>query len=304
MSLNKKIFNVALSLGAFLFVQSPIEAQQAMVKVDGSSTVYPIIEAVAEEFSKVNKNVKVTAGFSGTGGGFKKFAAGEIDICNASRPIKDSEKAELAKKGNKYHEVKVAYDGLSVVVNPANTFVDYLTVEELTKIWAPGSKVKTWADVRSTWPKKAIKLYGPGTDSGTFDFFTEVINKKAQASRSDYTKSEDDNVLVKGVAGDKDALAYLGHAYVEENKDSLKVVPIGPSKEKAIYPTTENIKSNAYTPLSRPLFIYVSDKSLKRKEVKDFVAFTLKNSAKLVAEVGYVPLNDSEYQAESKVLAR
>lgn len=289
-----------------LFVGAFAHAQKQMVKIDGSSTVYPIIEAVAEEFSKVkdNKAIRVTAGFSGTGGGFKKLVAGEIDICNASRPIKDSEKAELEKKNVKYHEIKVAYDGLSVVVNPANTFVDYLSAEELAKIWSPTSKVKTWADVRSTWPKEAIKLYGPGTDSGTFDFFTEVINKKAQASRADFTKSEDDNVLVQGVSGDKNALAYLGHAYVEENKGKLKVVPIGVSKAKAVLPTTESIKSNAYTPLSRPLFIYVADSSLKRPEVKSFVAFMLKNSSKLVAEVGYVPLTDKEYQTESKVLAR
>lgn len=301
MNLKNVILTAALTMGASVSAYA-----NQMVKIDGSSTVYPIIEAVAEEFSKAkeNKAIRVTAGFSGTGGGFKKLISGEIDICNASRPIKDSEKAELQKKNVKYHEIKVAYDGLSIVVNPANTFVDYLSVEELAKMWAPGSKVKTWADVRSSWPKEPIKLYGPGTDSGTFDFFTEVINKKAQVSRSDYTKSEDDNVLVQGVGGDKNALAYLGHSYVEENKDKLKVIPIGPTKDKAIYPTTENIKSNSYAPLSRPLYIYVADNSLKRKEVKNFVAFMLKNSAKLVAEVGYVPLTEKEYQIESKVLAR
>ncbi|MEZ4816196.1 MAG: PstS family phosphate ABC transporter substrate-binding protein [Bdellovibrionota bacterium] len=300
MNFKNKVFTIVFAMGTSLSVY----ANTQMVKIDGSSTVYPIIEAVAEEFSKVNPKIRVTAGVSGTGGGFKKFIAGEIDICDASRPVKDSEKAELTKKGIKYHEVKVGYDGLSVIINPANTFVDYLSTEELAKIWAPGSKVKTWADIRSTWPKKEIKLYGPGTDSGTFDFFTEVINGKSQVSRSDFTKSEDDNVLVKGVAGDKFALAYLGHAYVEENKDSLKVVPIGPSKEKAITPTTETIKNNTYAPLSRPLFIYVADKSLKKPEVKSFIEFMLKNSSKLVSEVGYVPLTDMEYQTETKVLAR
>ncbi len=295
--------NIVTLAFAAASIALPALAATPMVKIDGSSTVYPIIEAVSEEFSKANPKIRVTAGVSGTGGGFKKFIAGEIDICNASRPIKDSEKAELTKKGLKYHEVKIAFDGLSIIVNPANTFVDYLSVAELNKIWAPGSKVKMWSDVRSTWPKKAIKLYGPGTDSGTFDYFTEVINGKAQVSRSDYTKSEDDNVLVKGVAGDQNALAYLGHSYVEENARALRAVPIGDTKEKAVLPTTETIMSNTYAPLSRPVFIYVAEKSMKRKEVKDFVLFALKNPA-LIKEVGFVPLKDTEYQAQTKVLAR
>ncbi len=300
MNIKNRMSVLAFAIGGVLVAK----AATPMVKIDGSSTVYPIIEAVAEEFSKVNPQVRVTAGVSGTGGGFKKFIAGEIDICNASRPVKDAEKADLAKKGIKYTEIKIGYDGLSIIVNPANTFVDYISTAELAKLWGTDSKVKTWADLRKGWPAKAIKLYGPGTDSGTFDFFTEVINGKAQVSRADFTKSEDDNVLVQGVIGDKDALAYLGHSYVEQNKDKLKVVPVGDTKAKAVSPTTETIKSGTYAPLSRPLFIYVADSSLKKKEVKEFIEFTLKNSTKLVSEVGYVPLNETEYKTQTKLLAR
>jgi len=198
------------------------------VKVDGSSTVFPITEAVAEEFGKVKKHrrVRVTVGVSGTGGGFKKFLAGETDINDASRPIKQKEIDKAQKNGVQYIELPVAYDGLSVVVNKRNTWVDYLTVAELHKIWKPGSTVKTWKDIRSNWPDQKIQLYGPGTDSGTFDYFTEVINGKSQVSRSDFTKSEDDNVLVKGVAGDKGSLGYFGFAYYVENADKVKAVPI------------------------------------------------------------------------------
>lgn len=300
MNIKNKMSVLAFAIGGVLVAK----AATPMVKIDGSSTVYPIIEAVAEEFSKVNPQVRVTAGVSGTGGGFKKFIAGEIDICNASRPVKEAEKADLTKKGIKYTEIKIGYDGLSVIVNPANTFVDYISTAELAKLWGTDSKVKTWADLRKGWPAKAIKLYGPGTDSGTFDFFTEVINGKAQVSRADFTKSEDDNVLVQGVIGDKDALAYLGHSYVEQNKGKLKVVPVGDTKAKAVSPTTETIKNGTYAPLSRPLFIYVANNSLAKKEVKDFVEFALKNSTKLVSEVGYVPLNENEYKTQTKLLAR
>lgn len=276
----------------------------ASVKIDGSSTVYPIIEAVSEEFSKTEPSIRVTAGVSGTGGGFKKFIAKEIDICSASRPAKKEEIASLAKNGIKFEEIKVAYDGLSLVVNPKNTFVDYLSVEELAKIWGKDSKVKTWADIRPTWPAKPIKLYGPGTDSGTFDFFTEAINGKAQVSRSDYTKSENDNVLVQGVSGDENALAYFGHAYVEANKSVLKIVPVGSSLKTAITPTSKTIKDGTYKPLSRPLFVYVNKESLKKAEVKKFLTFMINNSEKLVTEVGYVPLQAKEYKEQNKILAR
>ena len=234
----------------------------------------------------------------------KKFIAKEIDICNASRPAKKEEITSLAKNGIKFEEIKVAYDGLSIVVNPKNTFVDYLSVEELAKIWGKDSKVKTWADIRPTWPAKPIKLSGPGTDSGTFDFFTEAINGKAQVSRSDYTKSENDNVLVQGVSGDENALAYFGHAYVEANKSVLKVVPVGSSLKTAITPTSKTIKDGTYKPLSRPLFVYVNKESLKKAEVKKFLTFMINNSEKLVTEVGYVPLQVKEYKEQTKILAR
>ncbi|MFQ6615037.1 MAG: PstS family phosphate ABC transporter substrate-binding protein, partial [Fidelibacterota bacterium] len=209
---------------------------QGTVKIDGSSTVFPITEAVAEEFGKVreHRKIRVTVGVSGTGGGFKKFLAKETDINDASRPIKQKEIDKANKNGVKYIELPVAYDGLSVVINKKNTWVDYLTVAELNKIWKPGSAVKTWKDIRSNWPNLKIQLYGPGTDSGTFDYFTEVINGKSQVSRSDFTKSEDDNVLVNGVAGDKGSLGYFGFAYYVENRDKLRVVPIKQGNKKPV----------------------------------------------------------------------
>ena len=268
------------------------------VKVDGSSTVFPITEAVAEEFGKVmeHRRVRVTVGVSGTGGGFKKFLAGETDINDASRPIKQKEVDKARKNGIQYIELPVAYDGLSVVVNKKNTWVDYLTVAELHKIWKPGSTVKTWKDIRSNWPDQKIQLYGPGTDSGTFDYFTEVINGKSQVSRSDFTKSEDDNVLVKGVAGDKGSLGYFGFAYYIENKDKLKVVPIKQGNKKPVSPTMTTINNSSYAPLSRPIFIYVNLQSAKKPEVRKFIHFYLKNAKELVKEVGYVPLPDQDYQ--------
>ena len=268
------------------------------VKVDGSSTVFPITEAVAEEFGKVkaNRRVRVTVGVSGTGGGFKKFLAGETDINDASRPIKQKEIDKAKKNGVQYIELPVAYDGLSVVVNKSNTWVDFLTVAELHKIWKPGSTVKTWKDIRSSWPNQKIQLYGPGTDSGTFDYFTEVINGKSQVSRSDFTKSEDDNVLVTGVAGDKGSLGYFGFAYYVENKDKLKVVPIKQGDKNPVPPTMTTINNGSYAPLSRPIFIYVNLKSAHKPEVREFVRFYLKQAKELATEVGYVPLPDQEYQ--------
>lgn len=268
---------------------SAITKLSGSVAIDGSSTVYPITEAVAEEFGKVQPAVKVTVGISGTGGGFKKFCAGETDISDASRPIKKEEAGAAAKNKVSYIELPVAYDGISVVVNAKNTWCDKLTVAELKKIWEPGSKIKTWADVRKGFPNKALKLYGPGTDSGTFDYFTEAINGKAKASRADYTASEDDNVLVQGVAGDQYALGYFGFAYYEENKSKLKVIPIDNGKG-AIGPSQKTIANGTYAPLSRPLFIYVSSRATKRAEVDGFVQFYLKNASKLAKEVGYIPL--------------
>jgi phosphate transport system substrate-binding protein len=268
------------------------------VRVDGSSTVFPITEAVAEEFGMLreHRRVRVTVGVSGTGGGFKKFLAGETDINDASRPIKQKEIDKARKNGVKYIELPVAYDGLSVVINKKNTWVDYLTVAELNKIWKPGSTVKTWKDIRPNWPDQKIQLYGPGTDSGTFDYFTEVINGKSQVSRSDFTKSEDDNVLVKGVAGDKGSLGYFGFAYYVENKDKLKIVPIKQGNKNPVAPTMTTINNGSYAPLSRPIFIYVNLQSAKKPEVRAFVRFYLKNAKELSKEVGYVPLMDQDYQ--------
>jgi phosphate transport system substrate-binding protein len=266
------------------------------VKADGSSTVAPITEAAAEEFQNVNPGVQVTSATSGTGGGFKKFVVGETDINNASRPIKDKEKATAEQNKIEYVEFTVANDGLSIVVNKENNWVDNITVEELKKIWEPNSKVKKWSDVRPNWPNEEIKLYGPGTDSGTFDYFTEAIVGKEDASRSDYTASEDDNVLVKGIEGDKNSLGYFGYAYYVENKDKLKVVPVVGKDGKAVTPSDETIKHGEYKPLSRPLFIYVNKKSLERPEVKAFVKFYLENGAKLASEVGYTPLKDEQYK--------
>lgn len=265
------------------------------IKIDGSSTVFPITEAVAEEFKKINPDVNTTVGISGTGGGFKKFTVGETDISDASRPIKDKEKKVAEENKIEYIEIPVAYDGLSVVVNKDNTWVDKLTVEELKKIWEPESKVKKWNQIRPEWPDMEIKLYGPGTDSGTFDYFTEAINGKEKASRSDYTPSEDDNVLVQGVAGDKGALGYFGFAYYVENKDKLKIVPID-AGTGAVAPEEKTINDGTYKPLSRPIFIYVKKAALQRPEVKEFVKFYLTEGPKLVPQVGYIALPENMYK--------
>jgi len=262
--------------------------------IDGSSTVFPITEAVAEEFRKTNSGVNISIGFSGTGGGFKKFTIGETDISNASRPIKESE-ATIA-KDNKidYVELMIAYDGLSIMVNKANDFVTSLTMAELKLIWAPESTVKTWRDVRPEWPNEPIKLYAPGTDSGTFDYFTEVVNGKSGAIRTDFTPSEDDNVLVQGIAGDKYSLGFFGYAYYVENTDKLKIVKIDAGKG-AIEPTFETIKDGSYAPLSRPIFMYVTKTALAKEHVMAFVKYFLTDGTSLIKEVGYVPLTEAAY---------
>jgi phosphate transport system substrate-binding protein len=261
------------------------------IAADGSSTVAPITEAMAEEFGIANPGVRVTVGTSGTGGGFKKFLNKEMDISNASRPIKESELELATKNGVEYIELPVAFDGLTVVVNPANTWVDKLTIAELNKIWAADSKVKLWSEVRAGWPAEPIKLYGPGADSGTFDYFTDVVNGEEGVSRTDYSASEDDNVLVTGVAGDKNALGYFGYAYFEENADKLKAVPIVNEAGAPITPNPETIQDGSYAPLSRPLFIYVRKDVMDRPEVTAFVKYYLSAEAtKLVSDVGYVPL--------------
>ena len=278
----------------------PIAVQAAgAIKIDGSSTVFPISEAIAEEFQKANPGSQVSVGVSGTGGGMKKFCAGEIDIANASRPIKDAEAADCKAKGVRFVELPIAIDALTVVVNPKNSWVDKLTVDELKKIWEPNSQVKNWSQVRAGFPNQPIALYGPGTASGTFDYFTEAIVGKSKASRSDYTASEDDNILVQGVSKDANAMGYFGFSYYVENKQRLKAVPIDAGKG-AVMPSVQTVKNATYTPLSRPLFIYVSEKARNRPEVKKYVAFTMQNAAKLVSDVGDIPLSSGEYQTAQK----
>jgi phosphate transport system substrate-binding protein len=263
------------------------------IKVDGSSTVYPITEAVAEEFSAVAPKVRVTVGVSGTGGGFKRFYAGETDISDASRPIKADEARHCADGKIDFIELPIAYDGLTVVVNPANEWVYELSIDDIKKIFVDSpTKAKTWRDVRSDWPDRPIKIYAPGTDSGTFDYFKEVVAaEKNSAIRSDMSVSEDDNILVRGVAGDQGAIGFFGCAYYFENKDKVKAVPIvNASTKKAVLPSPDAIESGEYAPFSRPLFIYVNRKSAERPEVRAFVDFYLQNASRLAAEVGYVSL--------------
>jgi phosphate transport system substrate-binding protein len=263
------------------------------VKVDGSSTVFPLTSAAAELYAEEQPKVKVPVGESGTGGGFEKFCNGETDISDASRAIKDEEKAACEAKGIKFAELIVANDALSVVVHKDNSFVDCLTVPELKKIWEPNSKVKTWKDVKAEFPAEPIKLFGAGTDSGTFDYFTKEINGKEKASRTDYTPSENDNVLVQGVAGDKNSLGYFGFTYYEENTDKLKAVKVD-GGEGCVEPSVDNAQSGKYKPLSRPLYIYVSDKALEREEVKDFVNFYVENIDEVVKDAKFVPLTDEQ----------
>ncbi|MHC0035904.1 PstS family phosphate ABC transporter substrate-binding protein [Pseudoneobacillus sp. C159] len=270
------------------------------VNIDGSSTVYPIMEAVSEEYQLVQPDVKVAVGLSGTGGGFKAFIAGDTDLSNASRPIKDEEAAQLNEKGIEYTELKLAYDGLSVLVNKENTWVDYLTIDELKKMWIEDGTVKKWSDIRAEWPAEEIKFYSPGTDSGTFDYFDEVILDKAPIVEK-ATLSEDDNILVQGIAGEKNGIGYMGYAYYAENKDKMKVVPID-GGNGPVAPDNKTIESGEYAPLSRPLFTYVKNDAVQRPEVYDFVKFALENAADLSEEVGYVRLPQGEYDKDLELL--
>jgi phosphate transport system substrate-binding protein len=270
------------------------------IRVDGSSTVEPISSAAAEEFGKANPDIRPpSVGLSGTGGGFKKFYAVEIDITGASRPISSEEDAECKKNGVEYIELPVAYDALAVVVNPKNTWVDHLTVAELKKMWEPAAegKVTRWAQIRAGFPDKPLKLFGAGTDSGTFDYFTKAITGEEKASRGDYTPSEDDNLLVQGVASDEGGLGYFGLAYYEQNQDRLKIVPIddlNPDNGAGpILPSVEAVHSGTYQPLARPLFIYVNKKALERENVKKFVQFYIENAASLAPRVGYIALPEN-----------
>ncbi|MEF9934828.1 MAG: PstS family phosphate ABC transporter substrate-binding protein [Clostridium sp.] len=264
---------------------------QGQVRLDGSSTVAPIAQAVTEEFNKEFKDVKVSIGVSGTGGGFKKFTAGETDINNASRKIKEEELKKASEKNIHVTGIEVAYDGIAVVVNKENTWATDITSEELKLIWDEGSKIKMWSDIRKGWPQEEIRLYGPGTDSGTFEYFTEAINGKAKRIRTDFTASEDDNVLVQGVSNDKYALGYFGAAYYEENIDKLKALTINGVALKS-----DTIANKQYSPLSRPLYIYVSSESVKRPEVIEYLNFFMNNVKDLVSQVGYFPLEDSKYE--------
>lgn len=266
------------------------------IKIDGSSTVYPITEAVAEEFRTESPEVKVTVGVSGTGGGFKKFSRGETAISDASRPIKDEEKLACEENGISFVELEVAYDGLAVLINPANTWVDHLTVEELKKIWEPAAQgvIMKWSQIRKGWPNEEIHLFGPGVASGTYDYFTQAINGKEGASRGDYTASEDDNVLVQGISTDKLGLGFFGLAYYEENKDKLKLVGVDDGSG-VVLPSQETVANGSYKPLSRPIFIYVNNKAAEREEVVAFVNFYLELVPSIAKEVGYIPLPTDEY---------
>ncbi len=264
------------------------------ITIDGSSTVEPITSAVSEEFSIANTGVQAPVGISGTGGGFKRFVAGETDISNASRPIKKEEAEACAKNGVEFVEVPVAYDGLTLVVNSKNNWVDTLTLAEVKKIYLADGGVKLWSDIRPEWPKTAIKVFSPGTDSGTFDYFKEVVADKGGSIRSDMQVSEDDNVLVTGVSNDPNAIGFFGCAYYFENKDKLKALKIDAGKG-AIAPTHETIENGTYAPFSRPLFIYVNKKSASRPEVKAFVEFYLAQAPELVEEVKYVKLPSELY---------
>lgn len=265
------------------------------VKIDGSSTVLPISTAVADEFGATHSKVNVEVSGSGTGGGFKKFIAGEIDICDASRPIEPEEVEKLKAANIEFVELPVAFDGLSIIVSPQNTWADSLTTAELQKLWAPDSKINNWKDLRPGFPDQPLKLHGPGTDSGTFEYFTEAIVKKKKSSRSDYSQSEDDNIIINGVAGDKGALGYLGYAYYVESKDKIKIVKVDDGKGP-VEPTEATVTDGTYSPLSRPLFIYVSKKSLERPEVKEFVKFYLSAAARnAIKDTGYVLLPEEAY---------
>ena len=302
MSRKQNLVSTLAVAGVALFGAQAVQAQ--VVKVDGSSTVYPITEAVAEEFQKAKKNaVKVTVGISGTGGGFKKFCRDEIDFANASRPILEKEMADCKAAGVEYIEMPVAYDALTVVINPKNTFLKQATVDELKMLWEPAAqgKIMKWNQVNPAWPDAPIKLFGAGADSGTFDYFTEAVVGKAKSSRGDYTASEDDNVLVQGVSRDVNGLGYFGFAYYAENMARLKGLPIvNPKTGKAVEPSAANVENGTYVPLSRPIFVYVKVKSLAKPEVREFMEFYMKNAEKLVREVKYVPLPKAAYDGNLK----
>ena len=278
-----------------------MQSESPVITLDGSSTVFPIAEAVAEEFQFVMPDARVTVGISGTGGGFEKLCTGETDISNASRPIKEVEIAACAEAGVEFIELPIAYDGIAVVTNPKNDWVNALTVDELKRIWEPDAQgtLVRWNQVKSEWPDEELHLFGPGADSGTFDYFTEIIVGESGASRGDFTSSEDDNVIVQGVSTDELALGFFGLAYYEENRDRLKIIGVNDENDDngvgAITASAEVVRDGTYQPLSRPIFIYVSTAALNRPNTEAFIEFFLSDSVGLIREVGYVPLSDAEY---------
>lgn len=288
------LLGVILGLTAFSACGGETSGLTGTIEVDGSSTVFPITQAVAEEFYILNRGAQVNVSVSGTGGGFKRFIVGETDISNASRRMKDAEVAAAAENGVEFLEMRVATDGLSVVVNLENDYVDCLTVEELQAMWIPGSDIENWQQVRDSFPDEELNLYGPDPDSGTFDYFTEEINGESQVSRSDYTASADDNVLVQGVGGDQHALGYFGFAYYTENTNKLRAISID-NGDGCVAPTVATIESGEYAPLSRPLFLYVNKASLEDPLVSEFIRFYMEFAADLALEVGYVPVDDDVY---------
>ncbi len=287
-----------LLVAALLACHSGATQAQTLIKVDGSSTVFPITEAIVDRFHENHPNTKVTIGIAGTGGGFKKFCQGETDISDASRPITKKEMAECAKNGIRYMELPIAFDAITVVINPKNKFLSQLTVEELKKMWEPASQatIMTWNQVNPAWPKTPIKLFGPGVDSGTFDYFTEAIVGKAKASRNDYTPSEDDNVIVQAVARDINAIGYFGFSYYLENSKKLKAAAIVKKEgSSAVLPSVKTVVDSSYQPLARPLFIYVNIKADERAEVREFVEYYLAKADSAAKQVRYIPLSAKDY---------
>lgn len=301
--MNVKELSRKILITMLMLMPAWLYAAAKLVKVDGSSTVYPITEAVSEEFQAQEKGaVRVTVGISGTGGGFKKFCTGETDISDASRPIKAKEVDLCWENGVKYIELPVAFDGIAVVVSAKNTWVGHLTVAELKKMWEPLAQktITRWKQIRPEWPNEEIHLFGPGVDSGTYDYFTDAIVGKEHSSRGDFTSSEDDNVLVQGIANDPLALGFFGVAYYENNKDKLKLVAIDDGKDAngngPVLPTYDNVLKGSYQPLARPLFIYVNEKSANKPEVNRFVTFYIENAAQLSKEAGYISFSDEAYR--------
>jgi len=298
-----RVLSLSLLTGVLVLAAAAARAQAPTVRVDGSSTVFPVAEAVAEEFQKSKKGaIKVTVGIAGTGGGFKRFARGETDVSNASRPIMKEEMKACKEAGIEYIELPICFDALTVAVNPKNDWVTSITIDDLKKIWEPAAqgKITHWNQVRSEWPNEKLVLFGAGSDSGTFDYFTEAVCGKAKASRGDFTASEDDNVLVQGIEGNKYALGYIPYAYYEPHKDRMKALAIEWPKNAVktpVLPSMENVLKGTYNPLSRPLFIYVNKKSADKPEVKEYVEFFLEEGAKLAQEVKYLPLPAAAYTA-------